>query len=282
DLAPVQRRRILEHWFAQRGIAVAEELLTRTGMHPKETEKLLKEDEKKKRVAEGNLWTVDVSDTGIPRVRMIKDAAEPGTTLAEATSAAKEIGKDYAGGEALVTFNESLGRHMPNFKSDFVKQHPGAAWAVAKQMDQAMAEGTPIDPMDTFIDQMTKVESMKELVGAGAKVPQPTGTLTDIVSAVKEIRTMAGGEGKLPEWLSDPVAFQKTIQSLVPSGDSEVLKELRDEMAKVREDLHQSELKHKDEQIATLSSDMQGYRNEVSSLRAEMERNKAATGKTAY
>jgi len=284
DLAPVQRRRILEQWFAEKGISVPEELLIKTSLHPKDVDKAQKDEERKKKVTEGTVWTVGVDDKGIPGVRMIKDASEPGTTLEEATKAAKQIGRDYAGEEALVTYNESLGKHMPNFKSDFVKQHPGAAWAVARQMDQAMAAGEPIDPMDAFIDQMTKIESMKELVGGGRKEPPEAkgSTITEIVSAVKSLKDMAG-EGKgLPEWLSDPVAFQTTIQQLAPKGEGDALKELREEITKLRDDQHQAELKRRDEQIADLTTVVQGYRGEVLKLRDEIEKNKMATGRTAY
>lgn len=282
DLAPVQRRRILEQWFAEKGVSVPEELLTKTALHPKEVEKVQKEEEKKKKVAEGTVWTVDVDDKGMPKIRMIKEASEPGTTLEEATKAAKQIAKEYGGEEALVTFNETLGKHMPNFKSDFVKQHPAAAWAVARQMDQAMAAGEPIDPMDTFMDQMAKIESMKELVGVGRKEPEAKGTITEIVSAVKELRDMAGEGKELPEWMRDPVAFQTTIQALTPKGETEALKEVREELTKLREDQHQAELKRRDEQIAGLTGAVQEYRGEVSKLREDLEKSKQITGKTAY
>lgn len=257
DLAPVQRRRILEEHFATRGVKVDEELLTKTSLHPKDALRAQKDDERKKRIASGALWTVDVNDKGIPSIRMIKDTSEPGTTLAEAKSATKEIGKEFSAEEALVTYNESLHRHMPNFKSDFVKQHPGAAWAVAKQMDKAMAEGETIDPMDSFIDQMTKIESMKELVGG--RTEARGGTVSEVIAAAKELRSMAD-EG----------------------GETGALKELRDEVAKLREDQHQAELKRRDEQNAELLSVTQGYRGEVVRLRDEIEKNRMATGRTAY
>lgn len=257
DLAPVQRRRVLEQWFSERGVTVPEELLTKTSLHPKDALQAQKEEERKRKIASGALWTVALSEKGLPSVRMIRDASEPGTSLEEATKAARQIGKEVGGAEALVSYNESLGKHMPNFKSDFVKQHPGAAWAVAKQMDKAMAEGETIDPMDSFIDQMAKIESMKELVGGRPEARG--GTMAEAIAAVKELRSLAGD-----------------------SGEAGALKELRAEITKLREDHYQSELKRRDEQNVELLSVIQGYRGEVIRLRDEMEKNRMATGRTAY
>ena len=276
------RKQVLQHWFAKKHIEVPPEVLELAGVTAKSEAALKKKKEVEKKVTEGAVWTVAVDDKGMPRIRMIKDATEPGTTLEEATKAAKQIGKEYGGEEALVAYNESLGKHMPNFKSDFVKQHPGAAWAVARQMDQAMAAGEPIDPMDAFIEQMAKIESMKELVGAGKKEPEAKGTITEIVSAVKELRDMAGEGKELPEWMRDPVAFQTTIQALTPKGEAEALKEVREELTKLREDQHQAELQRRDEQIAGLTGTVKEYKGEVSRLREDLEKSKQITGKTAY
>jgi len=282
DLAPVQRRRILEQWFAEKGVSVPEELLTKTAMHPKDLDKAQKDEEKKKKVDEGTVWTVEVDDKGMPKIRMIKEAGEPGTTLEEATKAAKQIAKEFGGEESVVVYNESLGKHMPNFKSDFVKNNLGVAWAAARQMDQAVATGEPIDPMDTFLEQMAKIESMKELVGAGRKEPETKGTVGEIISAIKELRTMSSEGKEMPEWMRDPVLFQKTVQELVPKGDTDTLKEVRDELTQMRGALHESELKHKDEQIGTLAEAIRSYRNEVSTLKSDMEKSKQITGRSAY
>ena len=276
------RKQVLQHWFAKKHIEVPPEALEIAGVTAKAEATTKKKVEAQKKVAEGTVWTVDVDDKGMPKIRMIKEAGEPGTTLEEATKAAKQIAKEYGGEESVVVYNESLGKHMPNFKSDFVKNNLGVAWAAARQMDQAIIAGEPIDPMDTFLEQMAKIESMKELVGAGRKEPEAKGTVAEIVSAVKELRTMAS-EGKgMPEWMTDPVAFQKTIQELVPKGDTEALKEVREQLSQVREDLHQAELKRKDDQITDLTTAVQGYRNEVGKLRDDIEKNRQITGRSAY
>ncbi|GAJ23649.1 unnamed protein product, partial [marine sediment metagenome] len=138
------RKQILQHWFAKKHIEVPPEALEIAGITSKTEAEVKKKKDTEKKVTEGTVWTVDVDDKGIPRVRMIKDASEPGTTLEEATKAAKQIGKEYGGEEPLVTYNESAGRHMPNFKSEAVKKNLGVAWAVARQMDKAMQEGEEV------------------------------------------------------------------------------------------------------------------------------------------
>jgi len=62
DLAPVQRRRILEQWFAEKGVSVPEDLLTKTAMHSKELAQAEKEEAGKKKITEKTVWTVDIDD----------------------------------------------------------------------------------------------------------------------------------------------------------------------------------------------------------------------------
>ncbi|MBA7663995.1 hypothetical protein ES703_72045 [subsurface metagenome] len=276
------RKQVLQHWFAKKHIEVSPEALEAAALTAKTEATVKKKTEAAKKVAEGTVWTVDVDDKGIPKIRMIKEAGEPGTTLEEATKAAKQIAKEIGGEETVVVYNESLGKHMPNFKSDFVKNNLGVAWAAARQMDQAVATGEPIDPMDIFLEQMAKIESMRELVGAGRKEPEAKSSLSELVSAAKELKAMASEGKEIPEWMRDPVLFQKTVQDLVPKGDTETLKEVRDQMTQMREALHESELKHKDEQITDLTTAVQSYRGEVSKLRDEVEKSKVITGRSAY
>jgi len=107
DIANVYRQTILEHWFKSKGIIVPQELIEEVGMDTSEKEKQEKGKRVDKKLAEGAVWTVDVDDSGMPKIRMIKDETEPGVTLPDAKAAAKEIGKE--GEEAIVTYDEKLG-----------------------------------------------------------------------------------------------------------------------------------------------------------------------------
>jgi len=213
EIAPYKRRRILEEWFAGRKIPIPEGLLETAELSGEEKTKKEKEEEKKKKIKEGAVWTADVDESGTPRIRIIKDETEFGVTLAEAKLAAKEIGK--AREEPIVIFNEELGRHMPNFKSSFVKQNLGAAWATARQMDKAVAEGEPIDPIDAWIEQQAKLAQFKEVMGLTSETKE-RGTVGEIVSALKDLKAMAE-EGKVtgvPEWMTDPVKFIETVKTI--------------------------------------------------------------------
>lgn len=121
---------------------------------------------------------------------------------------------------------------------------------------RAQERGEPVDPLEALAQAAEKMKIFREALG--------------------------GGGAQLPEWMRDPVAFQKTIQELTPKGEGDALKELREEITKLREDQYQAELKRRDEQNASLVTLIQEYRGEVAKLRDEIEKNKIATGRTAY
>lgn len=212
------RKQVLEHWCAKKDIAVSQEALEAASVTAKTEAAVKKKRAKEGKETSGALWTVDVDDSGTPRIRMIKDATEPGTTLEEAKAAAASIGKE--GEQPIVTFNEDLGKHMPNFKSAFVKQNPNAAWATARQMDRAMVEGEPVDPMEIWLDQLAKLGQMKELMGISPETKEK-GTVGEIISGLKELQSMAesGKVSGLPDWMSNPMEFIKTVREI--TGESE-------------------------------------------------------------
>ena len=121
---------------------------------------------------------------------------------------------------------------------------------------RAHDSGTPVDPLEALSQAATKMQIFREAIGSGA--------------------------AELPEWMRDPLKFQKTIQELSPKGENEALKEVREELAKLREEQYQAELKRRDDQLIDLTSVLRGYRDESIRLKAEVERNRMATGKTAY
>ena len=240
------RRQILEHWFAVKGIHVSKEVAAKFGLTAAETKREGEKTRKKLKAAEGAVWTVEIDDSGLPKIRMITDESEPGITLTEAKAAAKEIGKERE--EPIVTYDEETGKHMPNFKSTFVKQNLSAAWATAKMMDRALAEGEAIDPMDVWIEQQAKLMQFKEMIGMGVGTEaREKGTVGEIVSALKDLQEMAreGKAGELPGWLSDPLQFIQTVKAVSGEGAEsrekgtvgEIVSALKDlqEMARDRE-----------------------------------------------
>lgn len=278
------RKQLLEHWLAKKHIDVTPEALETVGVTAKTEAAIKKKKDREKKETEGALWTVDVDDSGMPRIRMIKDETEPGTTLEQAKAAAAEIGKERE--QPIVVFNEELGRHMPNFQSAFVKQNPTAAWATARQMDKAMAEGEPGDPMDIWLDQQVKLTQMKELMGISPETKEK-GTVGEIIDGVKQLQEMAK-EGKvsgLPEWMSNPVDFIRTVQEFTGAGESKVddtlraeVTELRRTIDSMREDTHRQEIARLNEQIVAQGAVHQKQMQEVVAKIDEMGR--AGSGRT--
>lgn len=297
DIDPVHRQNILEHWFKSRGIVLPKELIEEVGMQEEDKKAKAKKQEAEKKVAEGAVWTVDVDESGVPRIRMIKAETEPGVTLAEAKAAAKEIGKERE--EPIVVYNEGLGRHMPNFKAPFVKQNPIAAWATAKQMDRAIAEGEPADPMDVWIEQQAKTAQFKEVMGLTPE-PKEKTPVSEIVSALKDLKAMAdeGGATSLPDWVSDPVKFLETVRGVSGAGEGKGLPEwmtdpvkfietirtistegkggdaVTTELAALKKALETMQQERRDEQLLTLQGHIKQLTETVEQLK------KPVTGKT--
>lgn len=219
EIAPVYRQSILEHWFKSRGVTVPQELLEEVGIPDGLREEKAKKKAQEKKMAEGAVWKVDIDDSGMPKIRMIKDESEPGITLSEAKTAAKEIGKERE--EPIVSYDEAQAKHIPNFKSPFVRQNLAAAWATARQMDRAQAEGEAADPIDIWIDQQTKIAQLKEAMGVSTETKDKS-TVGEIVSALKDLQDMAkeGKVGELPDWMTDPVKFIATVRTVSESGEA--------------------------------------------------------------
>jgi len=272
DLAPIQRRRILEQWFAERGVVVPEELLTKTSMHTAELNREEKKEALSKKLEEGRVWTIRDNKPALAH------EGELATSLDEVKAALREL----TGDEAIVTYDEKTGKHVPNFKSEFVRKNPMIAIQTARQYDQLLAAGeTARDPLDIFFDQFAAFEQRRELLGMNPPKKEAS-TVSEIITGIKELDNLRGAPGKGVDTISELLAGIKELDGLRGTGQDDTLKEVREELTKVREDMHQAELRHKDEQLAQLAGTVQGYRNEVSQLRSDVEQNKQITGRSAY
>jgi len=260
DMAPMYRASILEHWFKSRGIILPEELLEEVGMEEDEKKAKDRKVKAEKQRADGAVWTVDVDESGMPKIRMIKDETEPGVTLTEAKVAAKEIGKERE--EPIVIYNEALGKHAPNFKSAFVQQNLSAAWATARQMDKSMDEGEPVDPMDFWLDQQAKVAQMKDLMGFTPETKEK-GTFTELIEAIK------------------------ALQGIVPTpqtGDSGVAESLKAELADLKKTIGDMREETRNKEITSLQEQIlaqaEAQKKQVEDILSKMDTLGKAGGRT--
>ena len=282
EIAPVYRQSILEHWFRSRGVTVSQELIEDVGVPEGQREEKAQKKAREKKVVEGAVWKVDVDESGMPKIKMIKDESEPGITLSEAKTAAKEIGRERE--EPIVTYDEAQGRHIPNFKSPFVRQNLTAAWATARQMDRAMAEGEVADPVDIWIEQQAKLAQLKEAIGISPEAKEK-GTVGELVSALKDLQEMAKeGKGReLPDWMTDPAKFIDTVRTVggEGKGDDAVkteLTELRKTIDDFKEERHKQELASLQGQILQIQKSQGEQMKEILDRMEGLK--KPTTGKT--
>lgn len=297
------RKQILDHWFAKKGIAVSAEVAKKFVLTSTEAVEADKRGKKERDALEGGVWVVKQDAKGVPRIAMASDD-ETGITLEEATKAVEEIRKSYVGDEPLVIFDEGTQKHTPNFKSEFVKANPTIAWAAAKSMDKAMAEGTELDPLEVMVASMARIEEVRQVI-APSRDAETKGTIKELIDGVKQLQEM-GKEGKVdvPAWLSDPVAFIETVQRISGGGGGgapgwlsdpaqfiamvrtispepkadqglkEELTELRKTMDEMREATHRQEIAAQQQQIQALTSKVGELVDKVTDL------SKPVTGRT--
>lgn len=290
QIPPVTRKNVLDHWIAQNKIPIpegyeeeaelpSEDLRQRRGKAEKEPEKYsvdtvtgairaamttdkmaLTWDEAEKlsntikkeladKAKKGEKKVAYVYDTVDRVVRMAKEG-EVGGTMEQAKELKKMAEEGGKGAEESPFMQGEDGNWILNPKARVT----GVELMALDAIRRAQERGEPVDPLEALGQAAEKMKIYREALGSEGAV--------------------------LPEWMRDPIAFQKTIQELAPKGEGDALKEVRDELTRVRDDLHQSELNRKDGQIADLTGVIQGYRGEVDRLRTQMESNR--TGRSAY
>ncbi|MEA3254022.1 MAG: hypothetical protein U9Q17_03630 [Chloroflexota bacterium] len=173
------------------------------------------------------------------------------------------------------------------------------SWAEAQHLSQnikqALAEGKSGDPMDTWIEQQTKMAQFKEALGLGtqekitvgeivgvlkdlqgmvkAKEEKPVlpGWLSDPLQFIQAVKAVAGPKpvDSQPSWLSDPAQFVRTARELNSEGkgDNAVkaeLSELRKVLTDMQEDRHREEIAGLQSQIHQQANAYQQQIDQVS------------------
>jgi hypothetical protein len=230
-----KRRRIINYWARSMGVAVGQALTTKF----RTTEESSFDDPALAVSGRGQRrFYVEEDINGSPKVRIARPG-ESAMSLQEAKEASRELrGQAGKGDEQVVLFSEALGKHIPNSTSDWVKKNMAAAWATAREFDRsAMQNAEPPDPIDTMIDQMTKIEAIKGVMNPGAAGAEggPKGDLIQVVEAmikIDEMRKGANNQQQLPAWMTDPVLLISTMKSLSPEkGPDPQVEELKTRLA---------------------------------------------------
>jgi len=280
-MGPPLRKKILKIWFATKQIQVPAEILEMSGADEKGIAAKKKRDLAAKRPAEAAVWVVDTDDRGMPTIRMQKTEDEPATTLEQAREAMKTLTREKMAGEDVVVWDEKAGRHVPNFKNEYARRNLSLAWSAARQMDKAMAEDEPIDPIDAWVEQYTKLELLREAMGVKAPQSQTGGTVAELVSALKELREMSGETKQMPDWLQDPFTFQETLKRLTGGGDAAVA-DLKGELDRLREELAKEKEARLMATIHAQGQEISSLREEISNLATQIEKGRHVVGKTSY
>ncbi|MFA5186438.1 MAG: hypothetical protein WC551_08185 [Patescibacteria group bacterium] len=279
-MGPSLRKKILKIWFATKQIQVPADVLEMSGADEKGMAARKKKELAAKRPTEAAVWVVDSDERGMPTIRMQKNEEEPATTLEQAREAMKTLAREKMAGEDVVVWDDKAARHVPNFKNEYARRNLSLAWAAARQMDKAMSEDEPIDPIDAWVEQYTNFERLREAMGVKAPQPQTGGTLAEMVSAIKELREMSGENKQLPDWLQDPFVFQETMKRLAGGGDAQVT-ELKGELDRLREELTKEKEARLMATIHAQGQEISSLREEIGNLAAQIEKGRHVVGKTS-
>jgi len=291
EITPVRRRQILKHWFAEKGVTVPDELLNRVGMprdKAKEAEEKAKaaDDDKKSKYSvdedtgaikvagsgeKALTWTEAeklsktikkeiaerdkgkglkyVYDPGANAVRMAKQG-EIGGTLEEAKDLKQmaEEGKGKDGGESPF-ITDSEGNWTLNPKARVTGLELMAMDAIRK----AQERGEPVDPIEALSQASEKMKSLREAMGA-------TGQ-------------------QLPDWMTDPLKFIETINTLSGGGKvDEALKQqvasLEKTLAELKEERFKNQIEEQNKHIVALAGTISDLKEQVANV------GKGASGKT--
>jgi hypothetical protein len=267
-----KRRRVINYWARSMALPVDPNLASHyRSLEPPVAEGAALPADKR---AGLRRFYVEEDMAGVPKVRIAKPG-ESAMSLQEASTVVRELrGQAGKSEEQVVIFSDTLGKHIPNSASDWVKKNMAAAWATAREFDRsAMQNAEPPDPIDTMIEQMTKIEAIKGIMHPGAAGAEggPKGDLLQMVEAMSKLDEMRKGganQQQMPAWMTDPVLLISTMKSLSPEkGPDPVVEEMKTRLASQDAKITQmqeaatqrqfDELKAQNERLATAITSLQ-------------------------
>ena len=281
NVLPVQRRQILTVWCANQDIAPPEHLTEDAVLSPREAaekkDERRREEERQKAIEQGRVWFLD--ETG--RMRLIHKG-EIGLTYDEI----KRAVTDLYGEESPVVYSEQQHIYVPNPKSKVAKQFPHVAVLTAREMSRLAGGGLEGDPLDILMEQMANVETYRQALGVGKGEGEGKSTVHEIISSMRDLDSMRGAKGRA-ESMTDFVGAIRELDEI--RGKDQGLKEMAASIARLAETV--AEKPQQSEEVKELKTTLgnlqrslqeerekkrlemiQSLRNEVSSMRGELQR----------
>lgn len=198
EVAPAQRKLILQQWFAEKNISIPEEVLHQSGLSDKERKSLAEEKD--------NAGAVRyVYDTEHNAVRMAK-AGEPGGSLHEAEHL-REIAEGGGKESPFIQGEDGVVRLNPKAKITGLEL---LAWESIKK---GQARGETVDPLEAIAQVSEKIKVYREVLGGGGgggswmddplEFMTKMKALTSDTSTVESLRIALGEAQKAIQDLKD-------------------------------------------------------------------------------
>ncbi|MBA7535389.1 hypothetical protein ES705_27642 [subsurface metagenome] len=200
EIAPAKRKNIIDQWFAERDIDIPLEVQQKAGMTTEQIQKTEKETKEAPEVR--YVW-----DAETRQVRMAKEG-ERGGTLAQAKELKKMAEEDEKAGAESPFMQDGEGRWVLNPKARVT----GVELMAIQFMQRGQEKGEPLDPITAMTKAAETWKSLREGLGVGGST--------------------------LPNWMTDPVAFNSAIKSISGgTGEDSVLKDALVQMQKSIEEM---------------------------------------------
>ena len=225
SISPVNRKQIMEQWFAGKGVEIPEDAIKLAGIKSsdmakrEEEEKRRKEDEEKRK----SKFFYD-DKTGV--IRGAKDG-ELGMTWDEAEKVA-----DRAKAESEAKADKGRRGVFILDKDGNLQVAEGATLtaedvAVMNAVGKAQATGDTRSAMEILKDKVEEYHTMQELTGGGKK----TGTLEDEVQRWEAMKKVFGGDEETKTLLSGIYSLLK--EGAKGTGESQEAKDLKERFDKL-------------------------------------------------
>ena len=232
EIAPAKRKLIIEQWFAEKGILLTPDILSRAGMTTTELE------DKATDQAEEEAPVRYVYDTDSHQIRMTKKG-EPGGTLAQAERLLELANPPPADNQEPPFIVGAEGTLQPNPQAKL-----GAVELLAyNAIRKAEARGESPNPLDAMAQASEEIQKYKDIFGSGEKTVSSS----------------------LPAWMGNPTEFFQMMKGL--SGESEAVTELRGTIQSLQEQLHKNEVEVQQRQVSALSQQVKDLGDKMDDIK---------------